>query len=83
MPMQIDVHRGRLHVPGHITRLGAVLDKGSGQIVKKRPKVIQPGTVARVEVELEKAVPLEVPGRVVMRTGGATIAAGLLEAVER
>ena len=81
LPMQVDVHRGRLHVPGRITQMIGVLDKGSGEIVKKRPKVVQPGSVARVRVELDNAVPLEVPARVVLRAGGATVAAGLLEQI--
>ena len=78
-PMHVDVHRGRLHATGKITKLIAVLDKGSGAIVKKKPKLIQPGNVARVVVELDTAVPLEAPGRVVLRAGGETVAAGLLE----
>ncbi|KAJ9619893.1 hypothetical protein H2203_008167 [Taxawa tesnikishii (nom. ined.)] len=83
LPMQVDVHRGRLHVPGRITQLVGLLDKSSGQITKKKPRVVQPGTVARVRVELDSAVPLEVPGRVVLRSGGATVAAGLLEQVHQ
>lgn len=83
LPMQVDVHRGRLHVPGRITQMIGVLDKGSGEVVKKRPKVVQPGSVARVRVELDGAVPLEVPGRIVLRASGQTIAAGLLEQVHQ
>ncbi|OJD10113.1 translation elongation factor Tu, partial [Emergomyces pasteurianus Ep9510] len=78
-PMHIDVHRGRLHVPGRISRLVALLDKGTGQAVKKKPKIVGPGSVARVVVEMEQAIPLEAPGRVVLRAGGETVAAGLLE----
>ncbi|KAL8909493.1 MAG: hypothetical protein Q9207_000173 [Kuettlingeria erythrocarpa] len=80
-PMHVEVHRGRLHVPGRITHLVAVLDKGSGAVVggKKKPRLVQPGAVARVVVEVETAVPLEAPGRVVLRAGGETVAAGLLE----
>ncbi|OJD11838.1 translation elongation factor Tu [Blastomyces percursus] len=78
-PMHIDVHRGRLHVPGRISRLVALLDKGSGMTAKKRPKIVGPGSVARVVVEMEAAIPLEAPGRVVFRAGGETVAAGLLE----
>jgi len=80
-PMQVDVHRGRLHVPAKISTLVGTLDKVSGDVIKKRPRVVQPGTVARVRVELDTAVPLEVPQRVVLRAGGATVAAGLLEQV--
>ncbi|KAI4097916.1 MAG: hypothetical protein LQ344_000188 [Seirophora lacunosa] len=79
-PMHVEVHRGRLHVPGRITHLVAVLDKGTGAVTgKKKPKLVQPGAVARVVVEVETAVPLEAPGRVVLRAGGETVAAGLLE----
>jgi elongation factor 1 alpha-like protein len=79
-PMQIDIHRGRLHAPGKIKEIVAVLDKGTGATVgKKRPRIVKPGQVARVVVELEMAVPLEAPGRVVLRSNGETVAAGLLE----
>lgn len=78
-PMPVDLHRGRLHVPGRIRRLVASLDKGSGAVQKKRPKIVGPGTVARVEVEVDQAVPLEAPARIILRAGGETVAAGLLE----
>ncbi|KAJ5634554.1 HBS1-like protein [Penicillium herquei] len=79
MPMLVDVHRGRLHVPARISKLVASLDKASGATLKKRPKIVSPGTVVRVVVEMDTAVPLEAPTRVVLRTGGSTVAAGLLE----
>ncbi|CAL5870486.1 uncharacterized protein PFLUO_LOCUS4723 [Penicillium psychrofluorescens] len=79
MPMMVDVHRGRLHVPGRISKLVAALDKSSGAALKKRPKIVGPGTVARVVVEMDQAVPLEAPTRIVLRAGGSTVAAGLLE----
>ncbi|KAJ5943490.1 hypothetical protein N7516_003658 [Penicillium verrucosum] len=79
MPMQVDVHRGRLHVPGRISKLVASLDKASGAAIKKRPKIVGPGVVARIVVEIDQAVPLEAPTRIVLRAGGSTVAAGLLE----
>jgi elongation factor 1 alpha-like protein len=78
-PMHVDVLRGRLFTSGRVSNLLATLDKSSGSIVKKRPRVLQPGSVARIVVELENAVPLEAPGRVVLRAEGSTVAAGLLE----
>ncbi|KAL8833840.1 MAG: hypothetical protein Q9170_004062 [Blastenia crenularia] len=79
-PMHIEVHRGRLQVPGRISQLVAVLDKGTGAVAgKKKPRLIQPGAVARLLVEVETPVPLEAPGRVILRAGGETVAAGLLE----
>jgi len=82
LPMAVEVYRGRLHAPGRISRLVAVLDKSTGQSVegaRKKVKIVKPGSVARVVVEVEEAVPLEVGGRVVLRAGGETVGAGLLE----
>ncbi|OAQ96838.1 hypothetical protein LLEC1_03879 [Akanthomyces lecanii] len=79
MPMPVDLHRGRLHTPGQLQSISASLDKATGEIIKRKPKVIQPGGVARVVVKLNEKVPLEAGQRVVIRAGGETIAAGLLE----
>lgn len=79
MPMPVDLHRGRLHAAGQIQSIPATLDKTTGEIIKKKPKVVQPGGVARVMVKLASKVPLEKGQRVVLRSGGETIAAGLLE----
>ena len=80
MPMHCEIHRGRFHAPGRITKLVAVLDKTSGVAVKgKKPRLIKPGSVARVVVEVDEAVPLELGGRVVLRAGGETVGAGLVE----
>ncbi|PHH86319.1 hypothetical protein CDD83_10418 [Cordyceps sp. RAO-2017] len=79
MPMPVDLHRGRLHTPGQIQSIAAVLDKATGEVVKKKPKIVQPGGVARMSIKLSSKVPLEAGHRVVIRSGGETIAAGLLE----
>ncbi|KAH8719915.1 HBS1-like protein [Beauveria bassiana] len=79
MPMPVDLHRGRLHSPGQIQSIVASLDKATGDVIKKKPKVVQPGGVARVVIKLNEKVPLEAGQRVVIRGGGETIAAGLLE----
>ncbi|KAF4595915.1 elongation factor Tu GTP binding domain protein [Ophiocordyceps camponoti-floridani] len=79
MPMPVDLHRGRLHVPGQIQVIRAILDKTTGEVVKNRPKVVQPGMVARVVIKLGSKVALEAGDRVVIRSGGETVAAGLLE----
>lgn len=77
-PMPLDVHRGRLRVPGKISQLIALLDKGDGSVSKKKPKIVHPGSIARVVVRLEAPVPIE-GGRIVLRANGETVAAGLLE----
>ncbi|XRM43050.1 hypothetical protein ABZX51_006254 [Aspergillus tubingensis] len=79
LPSMVDIHRGRLHVPGRISQLVATLDKVTGASIKKKPKIVAPGTVARIVVEMDQAVPLEAPTRIVLRAGGETVAAGLLE----
>lgn len=82
-PMMVDVHRGRLHVPARISQLVATLDKSHGGVIKKKPKIVQPGSVVRVVVELEQTIPLEAPGRIVLRANGETVAAGLIEEVSQ
>ncbi|KAI8950350.1 hypothetical protein F4801DRAFT_549318 [Xylaria longipes] len=79
MPMQVDVHRGRLHAAGQIIEIPALLDKVKGTVLKKNPKIIKPAGVARIVVRMSNKVPLEVGQRVVLRSGGETVAAGLLE----
>jgi elongation factor 1 alpha-like protein len=79
MPMAVDVHRGRLHTAGKIREVVALLDKGTGAVVKKKPRIVQPGSIARVVVELDVICPLETGQRVVLRSDGATVGAGLLE----
>ncbi|KAI0483554.1 P-loop containing nucleoside triphosphate hydrolase protein [Xylaria cf. heliscus] len=79
MPMQVDVHRGRLHAAGQIIEIPALLDKVKGTMLKKKPKIVKPASVARIVVRMSNKVPLEVGQRVVLRNGGDTVAAGLLE----
>ncbi|KAJ9151178.1 Elongation factor Tu GTP binding domain-containing protein [Pleurostoma richardsiae] len=79
MPMQVDVHRGRLHSAGQIHELSALLDKVTGAVAKKKPKIVKPASVARIVVKMDSKVPLEAGQRVVLRSGGETVAAGLLE----
>lgn len=79
-PMHCEVHKGRLHAPGRVTKLVAQLDKASGAAVKgKKPRLIKPGSVARVLVEVDDPIPLEQGGRVILRAGGETVGAGLVE----
>ncbi|KAI0026089.1 hypothetical protein F4780DRAFT_774286 [Xylariomycetidae sp. FL0641] len=79
MPMQVDVHRGRLHAPGRIAEIPSLLDKVKGTPLKKKPRIVKPASVARVVVKMTAKVPLEAGQRVVLRSGGDTVAAGLLE----
>lgn len=80
MPMPCEVHRGRLHASSRIAKLEAILEKGSGSVVKgKKPKVVKPGALARIMVEVDEAIPIETGNRVILRAKGETIGAGLVE----
>lgn len=79
LPSFVDVHKGPMHALGKVTKLVAVLNKATGETERKKPKVVQPGAVARVVVELEGEMPLEAGARVVLRSDSKSIAAGLIE----
>lgn len=79
LPSSVDVFRGRLQAEGKIKQLVATLNKATGEVVKKKPRIVKPSEVARVVVELERELPLEAGTRVVLRESGSTVAAGLLE----
>lgn len=79
-PMPVDLHRGRLHTAARISELTATLDIHKGSIIKKKPQIVKAGNVARIVVKTtDGKIPLEKGDRVVLRNGGDTIAAGLLE----
>ncbi|KAM7218102.1 putative glucose-regulated protein 78 of hsp70 family [Rhypophila decipiens] len=69
-PTPLDVHRGRLHAPGKIQSLDALLDKVTGAVTKKRPQIVKPGSVARLTVKLDKKEPLEAGMRIILRMNG-------------
>ena len=85
MPMSVDVHRGRLHKSGVIAKLIETLDKNSGQTLKKKPRVVQPQSWVRVQVDFvdeaqkEMKVALEAGNRVILRAEGSTVAVGVVE----
>ncbi|EPQ67554.1 Bgt-3338 [Blumeria graminis f. sp. tritici] len=79
LPMKVEIHKGRLHTTGRVKKIECILNKTTGTVVGKHPKVVKPGMLARITVEVDLAVPLESPGRVVLRSDGCTIAAGLIE----
>lgn len=78
-PMPVEVHRGRINESATIQGLTALLNKTTGVVEKRRPKVVKPGAVARLRVKLDTKLPLERGQRIVLRSEGQTVAAGLLE----
>ncbi|KAH9876487.1 hypothetical protein J1614_003618 [Plenodomus biglobosus] len=81
MPMPVEVFRSTLNSPGAVRTLSAKLNKFTGEVVKKKPRIVKPGEVARVVVQLERELPIEEGMRVVIRERGRTVGAGLMENV--
>ncbi|KAJ4344264.1 hypothetical protein N0V95_006207 [Ascochyta clinopodiicola] len=81
LPMPVEVFRSTLNSPGSIRVLSAKLNKFTGEVTKKKPRIVKPGEVARVVVQLERELPIEEGMRVVVRERGRTIGAGLMENV--
>ncbi|KAI8348136.1 P-loop containing nucleoside triphosphate hydrolase protein [Mortierella sp. GBAus27b] len=79
------VHHQSHNEPGSISKLVATIDKGTGEVVKKNPRHLGKNTTAMVEIKLNgRAIPLETfkdskeLGRVMLRKGGETVAAGIV-----
>uniref|UniRef100_A0A6B2E882 Putative elongation factor 1 alpha n=1 Tax=Phlebotomus kandelakii TaxID=1109342 RepID=A0A6B2E882_9DIPT len=70
--------------PASIVKLKAQLHKGSGEVIKKNPRCLGNNSCALVEIETLKAICVEKYsdikelGRIMLRVGGVTIAAGLI-----
>lgn len=60
------------------------LNKSTGEVVKKHPRFLDNNTSAIVEIQTSRPIALELYsdckelGRVMLRVGGVTIAAGLI-----
>jgi len=81
LPSPVEVFRSTLNSPGNIRVLSAKLNKFTGDVVKKKPRIVRPGEVARVVVQLARELPIEEGMRVVIRERGRTVGAGLMEHV--
>ncbi|ANB15690.1 ribosome dissociation factor GTPase HBS1 [Sugiyamaella lignohabitans] len=83
------LHRGRTNEPCKISRLVSILDKSTGTPIKKKPRFLSSGQTATVDIELEgdQTIPLDTfsnskeLGRFVLRKGGSTIAAGVVDSL--
>lgn len=80
LPQRVDVHVGRLHVPGGVSHLVATEDT-KGETLKKKPRIVKAGQRAVIKLALDDGVPLEDGDRIVLRADGSTIAAGRVEAI--
>ncbi|XP_071513951.1 protein HBS1 isoform X1 [Panulirus ornatus] len=81
---QVDFHYQAVTEPAKIRKLVSQLHKTTGQIVKNKPRALVKNTAAVIELEFTRPLCLELfrdnkeLGRFMLRTGGSTIAAGLV-----
>lgn len=85
---QVVLHLGSLNEPASLTKLVEVLDKSTGEVVKRSPRCLTKGMTAKVQIKLsQRAIPLETfkdnkqLGRIMLRKGGETVAAGVVTEV--
>ncbi|XP_040483750.1 HBS1-like protein isoform X2 [Ursus maritimus] len=82
------LHYQTVSEPAVIKRLISVLNKSTGEVTKKKPKLLTRGQNALVELQTQRPVALELYkdfkelGRFMLRYGGATIAAGVVTEIK-
>ncbi|XP_049887433.1 protein HBS1 [Pectinophora gossypiella] len=78
------IHHQSLVESANIVKLKALLNKSTGELVKKKPRCLGNNSVAVVEIEvcrpicIERYKDVKELGRVMLRVAGVTIAAGLV-----
>lgn len=84
---QVVLHHQSLVEPAVISRLISQLNKSTGEVIKKHPRWLGNNSSAMVEIQVSKPIALELYsdckelGRMMIRVGGVTIAAGLITKV--
>ncbi|XP_037922498.1 HBS1-like protein isoform X1 [Hermetia illucens] len=78
------LHHQSLIEPATIVKLNAQLHKGTGEVIKKKPRCLGNNSCALVEIETSRPIGVELYadvkelGRIMLRVSGVTIAAGLI-----
>nr|XP_020016559.1 HBS1-like protein isoform X3 [Castor canadensis] len=82
------LHYQTVSEPAIIKRLISVLSKSTGEVTKKKPKLLTKGQNALVELQTQRPVALELYkdfkelGRFMLRYSGSTIAAGVVTEIK-
>ncbi|XP_012965632.1 HBS1-like protein isoform X1 [Mesocricetus auratus] len=82
------LHYQTVSEPATIKRLISVLNKSTGEVTKKKPKLLTKGQNALVELQTQRPVALELYkdfkelGRFMLRYGGSTVAAGVVTEIK-
>ena len=78
------IHYGSVSEQGNIKKLVSLLNKSNGEIVKNKPRCLTGNQSALVEISVSKPIPVELYktcrelGRFMLRSGGHTVAAGMV-----
>lgn len=81
------IHYQSLVESANIIKLKELLNKSTGELIKKKPRCLGNNSVAVVEIEVSKPICIEKYkdvkelGRVMLRVAGVTIAAGLVTGI--
>ncbi|KAM7172744.1 HBS1-like protein isoform 1-T1 [Macrochelys suwanniensis] len=82
------LHYQTVSEPATIRRLLSILHKSTGEVTKKKPKVLTKGQNALIELQTQRPVSLELYkdfkelGRFMLRYSGSTIAAGVVTEIK-
>ncbi|XP_046409743.1 protein HBS1 [Neodiprion fabricii] len=82
--LPVVMHHQSLVEPVVLKKLIAQLHKSSGEVIKKKPRCLPKNSSAIVEIETQRPICMELYrdvkqlGRIMLRVGGSTIAAGLV-----
>merc|ERR1711972_1101228 len=78
------VHYGSVSEQGNIKKLVSLINKSNGEVVKNKPRCLTGNQSAVVELSICRPIPLELYktyrelGRIMLRSGGHTVAAGMV-----
>lgn len=93
---QVELFHHSQDIPAYVSKLLSMVDRSTGQAVKKSPRVLTKGVSAEVQITLRSAggtgraysVPLETfatnkeMGRILIRRSGETVAAGIVLSID-
>ncbi|KAI8840847.1 P-loop containing nucleoside triphosphate hydrolase protein [Chytriomyces cf. hyalinus JEL632] len=80
----IVLHHQSASTPGIISKLVSILNRASGEVIKKNPRALPKNVTAIVDIKLDKPICVELAkesrelGRVMIRSGSTVVAAGIV-----
>jgi len=84
---QMVLHLQSYNEPVTLSKLISQLDKTTGEVIRKNPRCLVDSVAAVVELRTTRPIPLELfsefkqLGRVTLRDGGKTVAAGIVTSI--